>query len=129
MESGKWRSVVFNDESRFFLYASDGRTLVRRRPGERHLTECICPWHTGPISSFMLESISCNSWSHLMFLQGKVNSARYIEQVVNPVLLSFLLQEGDVLFQQDNAIDRHTKTLCKASPHFHCGLIPRPIEP
>ena len=37
-----------------------------------------------------------------MFLQGKVNSARCIAQV-NPELLSFLRQEGDVLFQQDNA--------------------------
>ena len=46
------------------------------------------------------------SWcerSHLVFLQGKVNSASYFSQVVNPVLLTFLRQEGDVLFQQDNA--------------------------
>ena len=27
----------------------------------------------------------------------------YIAQVVNPVLLPFIWQEGDVLFQQDNA--------------------------
>ena len=38
-----------------------------------------------------------------MFLQGKVNSARYIAQVVNPVLLPFIRQEGDVLFQQDKS--------------------------
>ena len=41
--------------------------------------------------------------SHLVFLQGKVNRARYIAQVVNPILLPFLQQEGDVLFQLDNA--------------------------
>ena len=38
-----------------------------------------------------------------MFLQNKVSSARYIAQVVIPMLLPFLRQEGDVLFQQDNA--------------------------
>ena len=40
-----------------------------------------------------------------MFLQGKVDSTptRYIAQVVNPMLLPFLRQEGDMLFQQDNA--------------------------
>ena len=38
-----------------------------------------------------------------MFLQGKVNSARYIAQVVSPVLLQFIRQKGDVFFQQDNA--------------------------
>ena len=47
--------------------------------------------------------INYNSPSYLVFLQGKVNSARYIAQVVNPVLLSFRRQEGDVLFQEDNA--------------------------
>ena len=37
-----------------------------------------------------------------MFLQGKVNSARYTAQVVNPVLLSFHRQEDDLLFHRDN---------------------------
>ena len=43
------------------------------------------------------ETISYNSRSHFVFVQGKVNSARYIAQV-NPVLLPLLRQEGDVLF-------------------------------
>ena len=47
--------------------------------------------------------ISYNSRSHLVFLQDKVNIARYIAQVVNPMLLPFLRQKGDVHFQQDNA--------------------------
>ena len=38
-----------------------------------------------------------------VFLQGKENSSHCIAQVVNPMLLPFLRQEGDVLFQQDNA--------------------------
>ena len=38
-----------------------------------------------------------------MFLQGKVNSARYIARIVNPVLLPFVQQKGNMLFQQDNA--------------------------
>ena len=49
-----------------------------------------------------------------MFLQGKVNSAHYISQV-NPVLLPFLRQEGDVLFQQDNA-RRHTAAATQRAP-------------
>ena len=47
--------------------------------------------HTGSTSGFMVWGvISYNSWSHLVFLQGKVNSACYIALVVNPVLLPFL---------------------------------------
>ena len=38
-----------------------------------------------------------------MFLQGKADSALYIAHIVNPVLQPFIRQEGDVLFQQDNA--------------------------
>ena len=48
-------------------------------------------------------AVSYNSRSQLVFLQCKLNSVRYIAQVVNPALLLFLRQEGDVLFQQDNA--------------------------
>ena len=65
-----WHSVVFSDESKFFLFASDGRTRIRRRPGERHLPECICPLHTSPTSGFMVP-ISYNSRSDLMFLHDK----------------------------------------------------------
>ena len=39
-----------------------------------------------------------------VFLQCKVNSVRHIAQVVNPVLLPYIRQEVDVIFQQDNAL-------------------------
>ena len=70
---------------------------------ERHLPVCIRPPHAGTTSGFMVwGAISYNSQSHLLFLQDKVSSARYIAQV-NLVLPSFLLQEGDVILQQDSA--------------------------
>ena len=93
----EWSSVVFSDENRFCLYVSDGRRRVWCRPGEHLLPECIRPRHTGPTSSFKM---SYNSQSQLVFLQVKVNSACYIGQVVNPVLLPVLRQEGDVLFRR-----------------------------
>ena len=89
---------------RLYPYVSDGCTRIRHRPDERNLPKCIRPRHLGPISGFMVwGAISYSSQSHLVFLQGRVNSSRYITQVVNAVLLPFLRQEGDVLFQQDNA--------------------------
>ena len=93
----EWHSAVFSDESRFCLYVSDGHTHVWHRLGEHHLPECICPRHAGPTSGFLVwGAISYNPQSHLVYLEGKVNSARYIAQVVNPVLLPFLRLEGDV---------------------------------
>ena len=50
----EWRSVVFSDESRFYLYASDGRTRVRRIPAERDLPEFIRQRHINPTSGFMV---------------------------------------------------------------------------
>ncbi|GBO44793.1 hypothetical protein AVEN_161503-1 [Araneus ventricosus] len=42
----EWRSVVFSDENRFCLGASDGRVLVRRRPGENLQANYLRPRHT-----------------------------------------------------------------------------------
>ncbi|GBL96135.1 hypothetical protein AVEN_104359-1 [Araneus ventricosus] len=50
----EWRPVVLSDESRFCLGASDGRVLVRRRPGERLHPTCLHPRHTGPTPGVMV---------------------------------------------------------------------------
>ena len=41
-----------------------------------------------------------NGFEESRFLQGKVNSARHVAQVVHPALLPFIQQEGDVLFSR-----------------------------
>ena len=64
----EWRSIFFSDEIRFYLYASDGRTRVRLRPGVR---------------------------GHQLQLEGTFSvfcSVPYIAQIANPVLLSYLRQ-------------------------------------
>ena len=96
---GEWNETLLSSAMEF---ASDGHTPVRRRHGEHHLPECIRPRHIGPNSGFMVweGGISYISRSDLVFLQGKVNSVRYIAQVVNPMLLPFLRQEDDVLFSR-----------------------------
>ena len=61
----EWSSVVFSDESRFCIYASNGRTRVRRRPGECHLPECKRLWHMGPTSGFMVWGASVTTRGHI----------------------------------------------------------------
>ncbi|GFX33632.1 uncharacterized protein TNCV_1932991 [Trichonephila clavipes] len=51
--SMEWRSVVFSDESRFCLRASDGSVLVRRS-GEGLQVNCLCPRHTKPAPGVMV---------------------------------------------------------------------------
>ena len=69
----EWRSVVFSDESRFCLYASGGRTSVRRRPGNHHLPDCIhSTTHRTHLRFNTVGAISYNSRSHWVFLESKV---------------------------------------------------------
>ena len=65
----------------------DGCKRVQRRPGKHNFLECIHPRY---LRLHGVGAISYKSRSHLLFLQGKVNSARYIAQIVNPMLLSFI---------------------------------------
>ncbi|GBL74630.1 hypothetical protein AVEN_163776-1 [Araneus ventricosus] len=47
------RSIVFSDESKFCLGASDGRVMVMRGQGERLQPTCLRPRHTGPTPVLM----------------------------------------------------------------------------
>ncbi|GFT16124.1 uncharacterized protein TNCV_3316421 [Trichonephila clavipes] len=51
----EWRFVVFSDESRFSLFASDGHELVRRRPKKCLQPNCVQPRHIGPTPGVMGE--------------------------------------------------------------------------
>ena len=65
-----------------------------------------------------LRAISYNSRSHLVFMQSKVNSARYNAQVVNSVLLPFIRQEGGVLSARQRT---STYSCCNVQRALHGG--------
>ena len=118
----EWLPVVFSDESKFCLYVSDRWTRLRRRPGERHLPESIRLRNTDLAPGFRVWGINrYNSRSHFVFLQDKVTNASCIAHVINPVLLLFLRQEGDVLFQQDSA-SPHTAAVTQRT--IRCVKLP-----
>ncbi|GBM95972.1 hypothetical protein AVEN_7268-1 [Araneus ventricosus] len=86
----EWRSVVFSDESRFCLGASDGRVLIRRRPGERLQPNCLRPRHTGPTPGVMVwGAISYDSRSTLVVIPNTLNANLYVSLVIQPVVLPF----------------------------------------
>ncbi|GBL79108.1 Transposable element Tc1 transposase [Araneus ventricosus] len=100
----EWRSVVFSDESRFCLGASDGRVWVRRRPGERLQPTCLRPRHTGPTLGVMVwGAISYDSRSTLVVIPRTLTANLYISLVIQPVVLLFINSIQGSVFQQDNA--------------------------
>ncbi|GFT28133.1 uncharacterized protein TNCV_645141 [Trichonephila clavipes] len=50
----EWRFLVFSDEIRFYLGASNGRELIRRGPGERLKPTYLRQRHTGPTPGVMV---------------------------------------------------------------------------
>ncbi|GBM39405.1 hypothetical protein AVEN_97022-1 [Araneus ventricosus] len=74
----EWRSVVFSDEIRFCLGASDGRVLVRRRPGEHLQPTRLRPRHTGPAPGVMVwGAISYDSRSTLVAIPRTLTANLY----------------------------------------------------
>ncbi|GBL72493.1 hypothetical protein AVEN_115405-1 [Araneus ventricosus] len=87
----EWKSVVFSDESRLCLVASDGRVLVRRRPGERLQPTCLQPGHTGSTPGIMVwSSISYDSRSTLMVIPRTLTANLYFSLVIPPVVLQLM---------------------------------------
>ncbi|GBM10330.1 hypothetical protein AVEN_131069-1 [Araneus ventricosus] len=97
-----WRSVVFSDESRFYLGASDGRMLVRRRPGERLQPSCLRSRHTGP-GTMVWEAISYDSRSTLEVIPWTLSANLYVSLLIQPVVLPFMNSIQGGVFQQYNA--------------------------
>ncbi|GFV94544.1 transposable element Tc1 transposase [Trichonephila clavipes] len=84
----EWRSVVFFDESKFCLGASDGRVLVKRRLEERLQPNCLQPRQTGPTPGVMVwDVISYDSRSILVVIPNTLTANL---SVIQPIVLPFM---------------------------------------
>ncbi|GFW45578.1 transposable element Tcb1 transposase [Trichonephila clavipes] len=104
IRAAEWNEVVFTDESRICLQHHDGRIRVWRHRGERMLNSCVMHRHTGPALGIMIwGGIGYHSHTPLVRITGTLNSQRYISEVLEPVVLSYLQGLATAIFQQDNA--------------------------
>ena len=101
----KWQTVHFNDECKFLLIGSDGKTYVRRKVDEELLPKCLkASVKFGGGSAMVWGMISGDGVGPLVRLQGKVNTEVYkqlIKDHVLPVLRNSTKQPS--IFMQDNA--------------------------
>ena len=99
----QWAAVLFTDESGFLLDMLDRRRRVWRRRGERY-ANCAIVEHDryGGGSLMVWSGISVRSRTELLVLYGTLTGQRYINEVLQPVVLPFV-QQHHVVLQDDNA--------------------------
>ena len=103
-QNRNWQRVLFTDESRFQLHVADGRRRVYRRRGEREARCCVqevIPFGGGNV--MVWGGILGNVTTNLVVIDGNLTGQRYINTVLQPVVIPFLQRHPHTLFQQDNA--------------------------
>ncbi|GBC22304.1 IS630 family transposase [Rhizophagus irregularis DAOM 181602=DAOM 197198] len=103
-----WKKIVWSDESRFTMFQNDGKIRVWRLQKEKYDINYLVPTMKHGGGGVMMWG--CFTWfglGPLVRIDGRVNSQRYIEEILGyhviPFLERFEEENGDYLFQQDNA--------------------------
>lgn len=101
-----WCNVLFTDESRFALESDDKRVRVWRERGTRNQDKSIIEHHAFRGGSVMVwAGISMGYRTELhIFKGGPVTSARYRDEVLDPIVRLYAAAVGpDFLLMDDNA--------------------------
>ena len=103
----QWNRVIFSDEAPFRLFGSSGRTLVRRRNGERFNKDCVVPTVKHPETVHVWGCFSARGTGALQLLPKNtaMNGAWYEKVLVEELLPTIDDQFPDLncVFQHDGA--------------------------
>ena len=114
--SFNWANVVFSDESRFCL-VSDRPVIVRRRPGEEYLPQCLnTTMKHGGGGIMVWGCIARAGIGRLHKIDGNVTAQHYLKILKYCAVpsLQHLFGDQPAIFQQDNA-PCHTAKVVKES--------------
>lgn len=60
--------------------------------------------HTSPTPRVMVwGGILCSSQATLLFISGSLNGRQYIDLMLQPIVVAYVKEINNVIFQQDNA--------------------------
>ena len=143
-----WIRVRFSDEVHFG-FGPEGKVLVFRRPWERYCSDCIIE-RREPASKDLKRlhawgAIGYGFKSELIFyeiasnINGKMTQQAYIDQILEPVVLPWILSGEDFVLEEDgdsghgpskNNPVRDWKAKYGLKYYFNCVLSPdlAPIE-
>lgn len=104
----QWQTVLFTDECKFNIDSSDRRQHVYRRSGERFADTCVIETDRCGRGSVMIwAGFTRDHKTQLVFLEygrGRgLTAQRYLDQVLQPIVILFLAAHPGTVFQQDNA--------------------------
>ena len=110
-----WQSVLLTDESRFSLDIrenSDDRIRVYRRKNERYTDDCVIERDRYVGGSVMVwGGIVLGHKTPLIIMQESVNAIRYRDDILFPVVATFM-QRHNFMLKQDNTIP-HVAQMCR----------------
>ncbi|GFV02482.1 transposable element Tcb1 transposase [Trichonephila clavipes] len=99
----EWNDIVFIGESRFCLQHHDGRIRVRKHRRGRLLICCVMHRHTGLAPSIMVWGDTLfHCCASLVLIAGKLNSQRYISEILESMILPYIQCLPSATFQLDN---------------------------
>ena len=100
----QWEDVIFSDESPFPIESHDARERVYRRQGE-NFSDCCVSTASKKQKVMVWGAISALRKSPLIIIRGSLTAERYINEILNPVLLPFINEHRgrNITFQQDGA--------------------------
>ncbi len=105
MTDDKWKTVIFSDEATFELFPSHRHQIIYRRNKEAYEPKNLVPTvKFGKAKIMVWGCISYQGVGKLVFVDGTLNSAKYINLLANN-LPSSAYQMGmeEYIFQQDGA--------------------------
>jgi hypothetical protein len=100
-----------------YIRFSDGRYRVYRRRGERFTDQCVYESNRFGDGSVMIWAWICHD---LKIVQGTLNAVKYRDDILDPIVLSFLQQRNfDHVFQHNNARCPRIISVFFLGRHYH----------
>lgn len=101
----EWSKVLFTDESRFGFHPDTRRTRIWRQPGNAERLKVVQEVHRYSGGTVMVwAGIMTGKRTDLVFPEGNLSAASYINEILEPVVLPFSSQIGsEFIFMHDNA--------------------------
>ncbi len=98
-----WNHVLWSDETKINVFASDGVMRVWRQPGEEYNDKCVLPTvkHGGG-SVMVYGCMSSAGIGELQFIAGTMNANMYCEILKQSMIPSLRRLGRKAVFQHDN---------------------------